>query len=78
MLSYLYKLVQGFKREHGCAPNAVYLNESHYQQLVESLPGFVDKDQITQFLAMEVIVSCQMMHPDVALLAAASRSSLSA
>jgi hypothetical protein len=78
MLSYLYRLVHGFKREHGCEPNCVYLNKGHYRQLVDSLPGMKSDADISRFLAMEIVISSELLHPDVALVTTAPSASLSA
>ncbi len=76
MLSYLYRLIQGFKREHGRQPNRVYLSESHYRQLVESLPGMKSEAEIARFLAMEIVIASELLHPDVALVTSTPRASL--
>jgi hypothetical protein len=76
MLSYLYRLIQGFRREHGRQPNLVYMNESHYRQLIDSLPGMKSEAEIARFLAMEIVISSELLHPDVALVTSRPRSSL--
>ncbi len=78
MLSYLYRLVHSFKREHGCEPNRVYLNEGHYRQLADSLPGMKSDDEIARFLAMEIVIASELLHPDVALITTAPRAALRA
>jgi hypothetical protein len=78
MLSHLYRLIQGFKREHGCQPNLVYMNQGHYRQLVDSLPGMKNESEITRFLAMEIVISSELLHPDVAFAAAAPSASMRA
>jgi hypothetical protein len=78
MLSYLYRLIQGFKGEHGCQPNLVYMNQGHYRQLIDSLPGMKSEGEIARFLAMEIVISSELLHPDVAFVAAAPRASLRA
>lgn len=78
MLSYLYRLIQGFKREHGHEPNLVYMNEQHYRQLVDSLPGMNSESEIARFLAMEIVISSELLHPDVALITSTPRGSLTA
>jgi hypothetical protein len=78
MLSYLYRMIQGFKRQHGREPNRVYMSEGHYQQLLDSLPGMRNDGEVARFLAMEIIISAELRHPDVALVSLASPSSLRA
>lgn len=78
MLSYLYRLIQGFKREHGCQPNLVYMNQGHYRQLIDSLPGMKSENEVARFLAMEIVISSEMLHPDVALVTAVPSTALRA
>jgi hypothetical protein len=76
MLSYLYRLIQGFKRQHGRQPNFVYMNERHYRQLIDSLPGMKSEAEIARFLAMEIVISSGLLHPDVALVTSTPRTAL--
>jgi len=78
MLSYLYRLIQGFKREHGRQPNLIYMNEQHYRQLLDSLPGMGSDSEVARFLAMDIVISSEILHPDVALLTSQPRGSLTA
>ena len=66
MLSFLYRLVETFQREHGMHPNLIYLNRLHYRKLLESLPAMKSHEEISRFLMMEIIISPEIMHPHVA------------
>ena len=66
MLSFIYRLIKTFQREHGLRPNLVYLNRQHYQKLLKSLPTMQSHEEITRFLAMEIVVSPEIAHPHVA------------
>ena len=33
MISYILRLIDEFKQEHGCQPNLLYLNEFHFDHL---------------------------------------------
>ena len=65
MLSFLYRLVQAFRQEHGYRPNVVVMNAQHYQQLVHALPEMQDYGSISRFLMLEVILSDESVHPHV-------------
>jgi len=66
MLSFLYRLVETFQREHGTPPNLIYLNRLHYRKLLESLPAMKTHEEISRFLMMEIIISPEITHPHVA------------
>lgn len=66
MLSFLYRLMETFQREHGMPPNLIHLNRLHYRKLLESLPTMKSHEEISRFLMMEIIISPEIMHPHVA------------
>lgn len=66
MLSFLYRLVEQYHREHGLHPNLLYLNQWHYHKLLECLPEMEDQEQVSRFLLMQIIISPEAVHPYVA------------
>ncbi len=66
MLSFLYRLVEHYHREHGLHPNLLYLNPWHYQRLLESLPEMEDQEAVSRFLMMQIVISPEAAHPYVA------------
>jgi hypothetical protein len=76
MLSYLYRLATGFQHSHGYRPNLVYLNRLHYRMLQENLAGMTGEDEIARFLGMDVIISPDIRHPDVAWMSHGRRKSV--
>jgi hypothetical protein len=66
MLSFIYRLIKTFQREHGLHPNLVYLNRQHYQKLLKSLPTMKTHEEISRFLMMEIVISPEIAHPHVA------------
>lgn len=66
MLSFLYRLVELYHREHGLHPNLLYLNPGHYHKLLECLPEMEGQEQVSRFLMMQVVVSPETVHPYVA------------
>jgi len=75
VLSYLYQLIRGFRREHGILPNVLYVNHRHYQQLTLDLPAFPTHAALCGFLALEVHVAQDVAHPHVAWVRSAARAS---
>ena len=71
MLSFLYRLVRAFRREHGHSPNVVVMNAQHYQRLLENVPELPDYGSVSRFLMMEVILSEDSVHPHVGWIAQA-------
>ncbi|MHB8454521.1 MAG: hypothetical protein ACYDDO_07425 [Acidiferrobacterales bacterium] len=74
MLSFLFRLIREFRREHGFTPNALYINRFHYRKLRECLPDLQHDDELAHFLTVEVIVSEEAIHPHVAWLSPARRN----
>ncbi len=66
MLSFLYRLVERYHREHGLHPNLLYLNPWHYRKLLECLPEMENQEEVSRFLAMQIVISPEAVHPYVA------------
>ena len=75
MLSFLYRLVRAFRKEHGYSPNVVVMNAQHYQRLLENVPEMQDYGSVSRFLMMEIILSEESMHPHVGWMAQAQNKS---
>jgi hypothetical protein len=65
MLSFLYRLIRGFQREHGFPPNVVYLNARHYQALRDNLSNLTH-DQTERFLRLHIVLDNEALHPHAA------------
>ena len=66
MLSFLYRLVEHYHREHGLHPNLLYLSQWHYRKLLDSLPEMKDQEDVSRFLMMQIVISPEAVHPYVA------------
>ena len=66
MLSFLYRLVEHYHREHALHPNLLYLNQWHYQKLLECIPEMQGQKEASRFLMMQIILSPEAVHPYVA------------
>lgn len=75
MLSFLYRLMRSFHREHGYPPNVVFMNVVHYGQLRENLADLSEYPDIRLLLGMEIILSEDCVHPHVGWLLPADRVS---
>lgn len=73
MLGHIYKLITGFKQEHGVLPNTLYLSEAHCEHLQAAFDDRFTLGQIMEVLQMEVIIDREIMHPHVAWTQAAHR-----
>ncbi len=65
MLSFLYRLIRNFQREHGFPPNVVYLNAMHYQALRDNL-SMLTHDQAENFLRLHIVLRPEALHPHMA------------
>lgn len=74
MLSHLYQLIRGFRRDHGILPNVLYLNHGQYLQLTRDLPAFRTHETLCHFLTLDVHVSPDVAHPHVAWVSRAART----
>ena len=66
MLSYIFRLVDHFQRQHGVEPNLLYLNELHMLELRKAFASGQTIPSITDFLRMELVISREITHPHVA------------
>jgi len=66
MLSFIYRLVRHFEKEHGIRPNLLYLNPTHLNSLREQLNACHQLDEIVELLGMEIVITRETMHPHVA------------
>lgn len=66
MLSHLYQIASSFERRHGIAPNLLYLNYRHFEQLKQALPGLQPTEMLLQRLDMNIILQKDVIHPRVA------------
>ena len=74
MLSFLYRLMRAFRREHGYGPNVVVMNAAHYRLLQENLAGVHDHAGLGRLLGMEIILSEDCVHPHVGWMLPAQRA----
>lgn len=65
MLSFIYRLVRDFEKEHGIPPNLLYLNPVHMHFLREQMSSDKQLDQIVNLLDMEIIITQEAIHPHV-------------
>lgn len=66
MISYLLRLIDEFKHEHGCQPNLLYLNELHLNHLKAGFSEDFTLPMLCEIFAMELIVNQEVIHPHVA------------
>lgn len=65
MLSFLYRLIRSFQREHDFPPNVVYLSPEHYKALRNNA-SMLTHEQIERFLRVHVVLEPEALHPHVA------------
>lgn len=73
MISYILRLIDEFKREHGCQPNLLYLNEFHFNHLKAGLAENLSLQMMCEMLHMELIITREVIHPHVAWTQAAEK-----
>lgn len=66
MLSFIYRLVRDFEKEHGIRPNLLYINPSHLQSLHEQLDSNEQLDRLVDLIGMEIVITREVVHPHVA------------
>lgn len=65
MLSFIYRLVRNFEKEHGVAPNLLSLNQAHLSALCEEMKTSLKLDELVGLLGLEIIISQEAIHPHV-------------
>lgn len=71
MLDYILNTAQTFEREHGIAPDVIYINPMHYEQLTRYSPDLFAPDSNTRLGFRLVIVPANVLaHPHASLLTA--------
>jgi hypothetical protein len=73
MLSYIYRLIRDFEREHGIHPNLLYLNQAHAMHLQQGLDERLTSRSIRDLLQLELIIDQDIVHPHVAWTQSAQR-----
>ena len=73
MLSYILRLADQFQRQHSEEPNLLYLNELHMLELKNAFASNHTTPSITDFLAMDIIISREITYPIVSLMQTAQR-----
>lgn len=66
MISFILRLIDEFKQEHGCQPNLLYLNEFHLNHLKSGFAEDFSLQLMCEVLQMELIVNREVIHPHVA------------
>jgi hypothetical protein len=65
MISFILRIIDEFKREHGYPPNLLYLNEFHLNHLMSSLAEDLTLPLICELFQLELIVNREVIHPHV-------------
>lgn len=65
MLSYIFRLISDFEKEHGIHPNLLHLNSSHIGYLKMAFKEGYSLHQIMNILEMELIIEEDIIHPHV-------------
>jgi len=73
MLSYIFRLVEDFEKEHHTRPNVLYVNDEHFNQLRKDFADPNDIEEIVNRLEMEIVLDRTSMHPHVAQIASSHR-----
>lgn len=66
MISFILRLINEFKQEHGYQPNLLYINELHFNYLKSGFADEITLQQICEAFQMELIVNREVVHPHVA------------
>ncbi len=73
MLSFIVGLCTNFRRQHGFAPNVLYVSQEQFQRLRDDLEGLHDYERIRDRLGMDIMISEEVLHPRVGWITGASR-----
>lgn len=66
MISFLLRIINEFKNEHGYQPNLLYLNEFHLNHLKTGFDEGMSLPELCDLLHMELVVNREVIHPHVA------------
>jgi hypothetical protein len=70
MLDYILNTAQTFEREHGIAPDVIYINPLHYEQLTRYSPElFTPGSRRRLGFRLVIVPANELAHPAAALLA---------
>lgn len=73
MLDYILSQAQQFEREHGEAPDVVYINPVHFEALFRAYPRLFEPDQeIRLGFKLVILPSSELPHPQASLQAQTS------
>jgi hypothetical protein len=65
MLSYILYLMQEFERNHGAAPNVIYINPMHFEALFRENPALFEPGQAVRLgFRMVMLPSSCLPHPE--------------
>jgi hypothetical protein len=71
MLDHIMQCVLDFERQHGIAPDVVYINPFHYDGLRRYHPGlFNTGESVALGFRLVIVPSNQLCHPEAAQLSA--------
>jgi len=73
MLSFIVGLCSTFRKQHGFAPNVLYVNQTHFNRLRDDLEGLHDYERIRDRLGMDIMVVDDVLHPRVGWITGATR-----
>ncbi len=66
MISYILRIIDEFKHEHGYQPNLLYLNEFHLNHLKDGFSDNMSLAVMCELFQLELIVDREVIHPHVA------------
>jgi hypothetical protein len=71
MLDYILNTAQAFEREHGIAPDVIYINPLHYEQLARYSPElFAPGSRPTLGFRLVIVPANVLAHPRASMLPA--------
>jgi hypothetical protein len=69
MLDYILNTAQTFEREHGTAPDVIYINPLHYEQVTRYCPDlFAPGSKLHLGFRLVIVPATVLAHPQAALL----------
>lgn len=71
MLDYILNTAQTFEREHGIAPDVIYINPLHYEQLTRYSPElFAPGSRLNLGFRLVIVPANALAHPQASMLSA--------